>query len=128
MEDIKIKKTVTYKYYTSDDNEFDDEAEAKEWQTHLNAMEHITMLDNKFRPTTTPESAFYVHIKNDDEVKSYSALQEYFGLCAEITKPGYYRYDDYRDVFVDVDAEIQSLIHILQQLTNKRVIDGGKKV
>ena len=119
MEDIKIKKTVTYKYYTSDDNEFDDEIEAKEWQTHLNTMEHITMLDDRFKATTDPESAFYVHIKNDDEVKSYSALQEYLGLCAEITEPGYYRYDDHEDIFVNIETEIQSLTGIINQLNNR---------
>ena len=119
MEEIKIKKTVTYKYYTSDDNEFEDEAEAKEWQSHLNAMEHITMLDSKFKPTTTPESAYYVHIKAEDEVRSYSAIQEYLGLCAEITKPGYYRYDDYKDVYVNIEEEIQSLFNVISQLNNK---------
>ena len=119
MEDIKIKKTVTYKYYTSDDEEFDDEIEAKEWQAHLNAMKQITMLNEKFKAVTTPEYAYYVHIKTDDDVKSFSALQDYYGLSGEITKPGYYRYDDDEDVYVDIEAEIQSLINIINQLNNR---------
>ena len=119
MEDIKIKKTVTYKYYTSDDTEFEDEIEAKEWQTYLNIMEHITMLDERFKVTTAADSAYYVHIKTDDDVKGFSAIQDYYGLSGEITKPGYYRYDENNDEYVDIEAEIQSLTSIINQLNNR---------
>lgn len=119
MEDIMVTKTVTYKYYTSDGTEFEDEIEAKEWQTQLNIMKQITMLNEKFKATTSPDYAYYVHIKTDDEVKGFSAIQDYYGLSGKITKPGYYRYDCDNDEYVNIEEEIQNLFNILKQLNNE---------
>lgn len=119
MADIKIKTHTTYTYETTDGREFDIAEEAGEWQKALEVIKRVTMLDNKFKPTSDISSAFFVRIKNNTELDAFEAMQVYEGMCAHISKPGYWYYDDCTDSYVDAIKErdrLQSIIETLDVL------------
>ena len=119
MADIKIKTHTTYTYETTDGRKFDEAREAEEWQKHIEAIKHLTMLDSKFKPTSDITEAFFVCIKTNSELDAFEAMQVYEGMCAHIPKPGYWYYDDCTDSYVDAVKErdrLQSIIEALDVL------------
>lgn len=116
MADLKIKTYTTYKYETSDGREFDIAEEAKQWQEYLEIMKNVIMLDCRFNNTNDVCSAIYVHIKNNEQLDAFEAMQAYEGMCAHINKPGYWYYDDHTDSYIDAVEErtrLQSIIAAL---------------
>jgi hypothetical protein len=116
MSELKIKTHTTYTYETSDGREFDDADEAQEWQQALEDIKSITMLDDKFNPTTETASAFYVHIKNHSQLKAFELMQTYEGFATHIPDRGCWYYDDVADDFVNIEKEINRLKDIQYKL------------
>ena len=102
MADIKIKTHTTYTYETTDGREFDDDREAEKGQEHLEVIKGVTMLDSKFKLTSKTDEAFYVHIKTNDQLDAFEAVQPYEGYCAHVPAIGYWYYDEYSDDYVNV--------------------------
>jgi hypothetical protein len=108
-----------YTYETTDGREFDDAAEAGEWQKCLEIIKRITMLNSNFKPTSDITEAFFVHIKTNSELDAFEALQGYEGGCASIPSVGYWYYDECTDSYVDAVKErdrLQSIIETLDVL------------
>jgi hypothetical protein len=116
MAELKIKTHTTYTYETSDGRDFDLAEEAEQWQGYLEIMKNITMLDCRFSNTNDVCSAIYVHIKNNEQLDAFEAMQAYEGICAHISKPGYWYYDDCTDSYVDAVKERDRLQSIIETL------------
>lgn len=116
MAELKIKTHVTYTYETADGREFDDAPEAERWQKHLEVIKGVTMLDSKFKLTSRTDEAFYVHIKTNDQLDAFEAIQAYEGYCAPIPAIGYWYYDDYSDNYVNAVKERDRLQSIIEAL------------
>lgn len=116
MSKLKIKTHTTYTYETTDGREFDIVEEAEQWQEYLEIMKNVTMLDCRFSNTNDVCSAIYVHIKNNEQLDAFEAMQAYEGMCAHISKPGYWYYDDCTDSYVDAVKERDRLQSIIETL------------
>jgi uncharacterized protein YneR len=116
MSKLKIKTHTTYTYETSDGSEFEDKLEAEAWQEHLEVAKNITMLNSKFCNTMHLDEAIYVHIKNQKQQEAFAALQNYEGMCAQITGPGYWYYDDQTDTYKNAVTERDRLQSIIETL------------
>ena len=113
---LKITEHITYTYETSDGREFDNQAEAKEWQEYLDIFDGIVMLDYQLSPTKDIELAYYVRIDTREQAKAFNMVQHNLCYCASVPYPGYFRYDDASSDFVDIKSEInekQSFIDAL---------------
>ena len=117
MPDLKIIKHTTYTYETSDGQEFDDKQEAEEWQEKLSLLENIRMLDFTEKPTKNFEDVYYVYIETEEQAQAYNKIQKDIGLGAQVKGPGYYRYDERKDDFVEVKSELERLQHIVDILS-----------
>ena len=116
MADIKIKTHTTYTYETTDGREFDDHKEAEEWQQAIDNIKKISMLGHNFKPTTDITEAFYVHIKTQEQLEAFDAMQADEGLVARIYSIGYYYYDDVSDEYISVKKEMDRLQNIIESL------------
>ena len=116
MSKLKIKTHTTYTYETADGREFDDQSEAQAWQDHLENITGAVMLDQKFCNTTYVDSAFYVHIKTEAQLKAFKAICSYEGMCAKIDAIGYWYYDESTDQYVSVSKEMDRLQSIIETL------------
>lgn len=117
---LRITEHITYTYETSDGREFEDEAEAEEWQGYLDIFDGICMLDYNLSPTKDIELAYYARIDTEEQVKAFNMVQKNLCYCIHIPYPGYFRYDETSSEFVDIKSEIaekQSFIDALD--------DGG---
>lgn len=117
MQGLKIITHKTYTYETSDGREFDDKQEAQEWQEKLSRFEGIRMLDFKEQPTKSFEDVYYIHIETEEQAQAYNEIQKYIGYRSNVNGPGYYRYDERKDDFVDVKSELEKLQHIVDILS-----------
>ena len=118
MSDVKILEHIEYTYETSDGRIFDDEAEARKWQTYLSDLETVCMLDIDREPEKRVDHVMYVHVKTPAQVEAFNEVHEYLGMYGRINEPGYYRYNDMTGKFVNVKTEIedlQGIIDILKQ-------------
>ena len=118
MTDLKIITHTTYTYETTDCREFDSKPEAEAWQRAIDKAEHIVMLDSQFRPTTEIETAFFVYLKDQEQVDAFNAKQADLGLATVIHTPGYYYYDEVPDEYFNVDGIIKDLLGIKAKLDN----------
>ena len=116
MTDLKVVTHTTYTYETTDGREFDDKQEALDWEQAIETFRGIVMLNSKLMPTDEVDSAYYVHIKNWQEQEAFAMIQNYYGLCAQITEPGYWAYDECADQFIDISKEITRLMDIVKKL------------
>ena len=116
MSKLKIKTHTTYTYETTDGREFEDQAEAQEWQDHLENITGAVMLDHNFCNTLRVDEAMYVHIKTEAQLKAFEALNAYEGMCAKIDAIGYWYYDDRSDNYVSVQKEMDRLQSITETL------------
>lgn len=116
MANVKVITHTTYIYETTDGREFDDRQEADAWQQALETLKDIVMLNSKLELTDEVESAYYVHIKNWQEQEVFAMVQNYIGLCAQITEPGYWSYDERADQYIDMSKEITRLMDIVKKL------------
>ena len=118
MTDLKIITHTTYTYETTDGREFDSKPEAEAWQRAIDKAEHIVMLDSRLRPTTEIETAFFVYLKDQEQVDAFNAKQADLGLATVIHTPGYYYYDEVPDEYFNVDGRIKDLLGIKAKLDN----------
>jgi hypothetical protein len=118
MADLKIITHTTYTYETTDGREFDSRPEAEAWQKAIDNAERIVMLDSRFRATDDVEMAYFVFIKDQDQVDAFNAKQANLGLAAVINVPGYYYYDEVSDEYFNVDGRIKDLLGIKAKLDN----------
>ncbi len=109
MKDIKIITHTTYTYETSDGREFNDEQEAKDWQAALDTIKDVRMLSSRFNPTDDVDSAFYVYIEDDYQLRVFNTIQADMGFAGRIASPGYYYYDDVADEYIDIENKIKEL-------------------
>lgn len=116
MKELKIIKNITYTYITSDGTEFDDENEAKEWQEHLSEMENMTTLDADFNPTKCFDNIIYICANKQEQVDAFNAIAKSLGYYSNVDVPGYYRYDDISDSYVNVELQIKELQEIINKL------------
>ena len=116
MADLKIITHTTYTYVTTDGRSFDDGCEAEAWQSALDNAEHIIMLDTKFNLTNEVEMAYFIHVKDQEQVEAFNAKQEDIGIASIIPEPGYYYYDEVPDEYFNIDKEIERLMDIKQKL------------
>ena len=117
MQGLKVITHKTYTYETSDGREFDDRQEAQEWQEKVSLLENVRMLDFTEKPTKNFEDVCYVYIETEEQARAYNEIQKYIGLCAQVKGPGYYRYDERKDDFVEVKSELEKLQHIVDILS-----------
>ena len=117
MSEIKVITHTNYTYETTDGREFEDELEAETWQKALDAGSQIIMLNDKFVRTRSIDEAFYVHIRTWEQQKAFTQIQAYYGLCANIPKPGHWYYNDCTDSYVQVEEELIRLQGIMAALT-----------
>ena len=117
MQGLKIITHETYTYETSDGQEFDDKQEAMEWQEKLSLLENVRMLDASERPTKAFDCTYYVRIETEEQAQAYNQIQKDIGLGAQVKGPGYYRYDERKDDFVEVKSELEKLQHIVDILS-----------
>ena len=113
---LEVKKCVTYTYQTTDGREFDNKAEAMEWQKHLCNVEDLCLLDSEYEPTRDLCSAIYVYAKTKEQADSFNAIQQYFGYALTLPSTGFFRYDDVSDSYIDVENEIGNLQYTIDKL------------
>ena len=118
MANLKIITHTSYTYETTDGREFDSKPEAEAWQKVLDTAAQLVMLTSKFERTTESESCFNVYAATRELVNTFNELQEDQGLCARITEPGYYYYDEVSDEFVNIDREIERLLVVKALIDN----------
>lgn len=116
MSELKVKKHITYTYETSDGREFDDKKEATEWQKSVNHFNEVCMLDHHYKPTKDFSYAQYIHIETQDQANAFNAVQIYFGYCSLVESTGFYRYDEIRDSYIEMEDEIAKLQHYIDML------------
>ena len=116
MADIKVKTHTTYTYETTDGREFQLELEAEAWQEHLDNIKNVIMLDNKFCNTCEVSSAYYVHIKTQEQLDAFEAINTYEGLPSAINAIGYWYYDEDTDTYISVQKEMDRLQSIIETL------------
>ena len=116
MENLKIIEHTFCTYETSDGREFEDKQEAMEWQKHLSTIENTVLLNIDYKPTTDYESVMYVHVKTQEQVEAFNAMQQDLDLYARLDEPGYYRYNQISDSYNDIEDEIESLQQIIDKL------------
>jgi hypothetical protein len=116
MSKLKIKTHTICTYETTDGREFEDQAEAREWQDHLENITGVVMLNSNFCNTARFDEAMYVHIKTEAQLKAFEALNAYEGLCARIAAIGYWYYDARTDAYISVNAEMDKLQSIIETL------------
>lgn len=106
---VRVITHTVCTYETTDGREFDSKDEAIDWQTALDSIDDIVMLNSRRLPTNQVDEAYYVWIKTDEQVKVYNEVQDYYGLHSSIEEPGFYTYDDNCDAYVNLEEEIQKL-------------------
>lgn len=116
MADLKIITHTTYTYETTDGREFESKPEAEAWQKAIDNAERIVMLDSTFRPTADIETAYFVYIKDQNQVDAFNVKQADLGLATVIHVPGYYYYDEVPDEYFNVDSKIKELNGIKAKL------------
>lgn len=119
MSELKITTHTTYTYETSDGREFDNEAEALEWQKILETFNSISMLDHQFKPTLIPSAVYYLHIKNQEQLKAFDAVQEYDGYGAVPKELGHFCYDEISDEFIQIEDKVAQLLDIVRVLDSR---------
>jgi hypothetical protein len=118
MTDIKIKTHTISTYETTDGRTFDDRFEATEWQLALEELKHIPMLDDNLKPTTVPEAVYCVCLKTYPQLRAFVLWQDYHGVWAnQIKELGYWYYDDNKHSYINLIAERDKLINIIDTLT-----------
>lgn len=63
MKELTVVTHVTYTYETSDGREFEDECEARQWESQLSLLDDVIMLDFQYEPIKDSESAYAVLTK-----------------------------------------------------------------
>lgn len=116
MADLKIITHTMYTYETTDGRSFDSRSEAESWQRALDGAEAIVMLDSDFRPTSEVDTAYFVYLKDKEQVDAFNAKQEDFGITTTIAEPGYYYYDEVPDEYINIDKELEQLYDIKRKL------------
>ena len=116
MADLKIITRTIYTYETSDGRVFDSEPEAKAWQHAIDTAERIVMLDSKMNATAEVDMAYFVYIRDQEQLEAFNAKQEEQGIESIIRDPGYYYYDERFDKYVNIDNELERLLGIKQKL------------
>jgi hypothetical protein len=118
LADLKIITHTSYTYETTDGREFESRQEAEAWQKAINNGKRIVMLDRKFRATDEIEVAYFVLIKNQEQLEAFNTMQTDGGFACIINEPGYYYYDEVEDDYINVDKEIERLFDIKAKLDN----------
>ena len=118
MANLKIITHTSYTYETTDGREFDSKPEAEAWQKVLDTSSQLIMLTSKFKRTTESESCFNVYAATPELVDTFNAMQDDQGLCARLSEPGYYYYDEVSDEFVNIDGEIERLLTLKNRIAN----------
>lgn len=118
MADLKIITHTSYTYETTDGREFDSKQKAEAWQKAIDNAERIVMLDSKFRATDEIEMAYFVFIKDQEQLEAFNTRQADGGFESNIKEPGYYYYDEVPDDYISVDTEIKRLLDIKAKLGN----------
>lgn len=118
MADLKIITHTTYTYETTDGREFDSKQEAEAWQKAIDTAERIVMLDSRLRATAEVEMAYFVYIKDHEQLEAFNTKQEELGIESMINEPGYFYYDERFDEYVDIDKELTRLLEIKTKLSS----------
>lgn len=116
MTDLKIITHTTYTYETSDGRTFDNKSEAEAWQKALDNSDKIIMLDSKFNLTGEVEMAYFLFVRDQEQVDAFNTKQEDIGIASIVPAPGYYYYDEVPDEYINVDSEIDKLLDIKSRL------------
>ena len=116
MADLKIITHTTYTYETTDGREFESKPEAEAWQKAIDNAERIVMLNSKFRATDDIETAYFVFIKDQEQLEAFNARQADSGFESTIKEPGYYYYDEVPDDYINIDTEIKRMLDIKAKL------------
>ena len=119
MAEIKVKEKVTYTYETSDGCEFETIDEANEWQKVLDTSNKITMLTYSMTNTNNVSDAYYVYVKDYEQVSAFRQLNDNEGCRAtSIDAPGYWAYDEGIDDYVNIEEMIDHYNKILDALNS----------
>ena len=118
MAELTVKTHATYTYETSDGREFEDKDEAMEWQRHLCNIERMCLLDYEYEPADIfKDTVIYIYAKTIEQANSFNiVMSNYFGYGASLPSTGFFRYNGCLDEYVDIEAEIAQLQHIIDKL------------
>lgn len=112
MAKVKVKKHINYTYETTDGRSFNDDKKAHLWQKVLDNIDETIMFNDNFTRTKNVDEAFYVHIKNQDQLEAFAAKQQDEGLFGTISEIGYWYYNENLEEYINIDSEITRLMDI----------------
>lgn len=115
----RIEK-INYLYRTSDGHEFRNEQDADAHEYRINSLRTVAMLNENFVPTMDTGCAYFVLIENGAQLDAFKNSLFQNGYTCNITKLGYYYFDEDIDSFFNIDAQIERLQNMKNQLIKRK--------